>query len=175
MMLWIRVGLVLALVGMLGGCVGSPRILTLPFDGGGRGFNSPYNEVSGNISGRYVVFVSDRQGSQDIYLFDMVARQLVPLPNLNRFDTVASDPAVSEDGNWIVFGGSREGRSGIYLYNRSTQQVRWLTRNLNAEVRNPTLSADGQRIAFEVNVGGQWDITVYDRNGNPLNIPTNAR
>ncbi|MDD1438146.1 Tol biopolymer transporter periplasmic protein, partial [Dolichospermum sp. ST_sed10] len=37
-------------------------------------------------------------------------------------------------------------------------------------VRNPTISADGNRIAFEYSNNGQWDILVYDRFGRKLNI-----
>jgi Tol biopolymer transport system component len=149
--------------------------LSIPFDANGRSLNSPYDESSAQISGRYITFVSDRRGSPDVYLFDFNDRRLIPLPNLNRFDTITSDPAVSENGQYIAFAGSREGRLGIYLYNRTTQQVRLVTRNLNAEVRNPSLSADGGRIAFEVNSEGRWDIAIYDRQGRPLNIPTNPR
>lgn len=161
----------LVLVSLLTGCFGSPRFL----NANGRGLNSPYNDIAAAVSGRYVAFASDRNGSQDIYLFDIFDRRLVPLPNLNRLDMLASDPAVSENGRYITFAGSRDGRLDIYVYDRTIQQVRVLTRNLQAEVGNPTLSADGQIIAFEINVNGQWDVAVYDRTGRPLNIPTNPR
>ncbi|HBB34808.1 MAG TPA: Tol biopolymer transporter periplasmic protein, partial [Cyanobacteria bacterium UBA9273] len=31
------------------------------------------------------------------------------------------------------------------------------------EVRHPTISADGNTIAFESSENGQWDITIYNR------------
>jgi Tol biopolymer transport system component len=78
---------------------------------------------------------------------------------------------VSADGRWIVFASSRQGRSGIFIYNRDTRQVQNLVSNVVGEVRNPTISSDGQTIAFEVAINGQWDIQVYSRSGQPLNIP----
>ena len=162
---------VLALAGLLNGCVGYPRLLSYPFDPGGRSLNSPASELNPQISGRYIVFTTDRRGSQDVYMFDMVTSSLVDLPGLNSLDAIAFHPSVSENGRYIVFAASRQGRSAIFLYDRETRQSRNLTANLQAEVRNPTISADGSRICFESTVNGQWDILVYDRSGQRLNIP----
>ncbi|MDJ0677460.1 MAG: Tol biopolymer transporter periplasmic protein [Calothrix sp. MO_167.B42] len=156
--------------GLLNGCVGYPRLLNSAFNPSGRSLNSPATELNPHISGRYIVFTSDRRGSQDIYLFDRLTRSLIDLPGLNSLDTIASHPTISEDGNYIVFINSRQGRSAVFLYDRQIRQSRNLTSNLPAEVRNPTISADGSRIAFESSVNGQWDILVYDRFGRPLNI-----
>jgi Tol biopolymer transport system component len=159
----------------LSGCGGYPRLLSYPFDPGGRSFNSPASELNPQVAGRYIAFTTDRRGSQDVYVFDMVTRNLVDLPDLNSFDAIASHPSVSESGRYIVFAASRQGRSAIYLYDRETRQSRNLTGNLQAEVRNPTISADGSRIAFESTVNGQWDILVYDRFGQPVNVPQEPR
>ncbi|MEO0684768.1 MAG: Tol biopolymer transporter periplasmic protein [Cyanobacteria bacterium J06649_11] len=150
---------------------GSPRILSYPFNNGGRGLNSGAAELNPHISNRYIVYTSDRRGSQDVYMFDRVTRNLVNLPGLNSFDAIASHPSVSQDARYIVFAASREGRSNIFLYDKETRQSRNLTGDLRAEVRNPTISADGNRIAFEYTLNGQWDILVYDRFGRRLNIP----
>ncbi|MGI8500702.1 MAG: TolB family protein [Hassallia sp.] len=162
---------VLALTGLLSGCVGYPRLLSYPFDPGGRSLNSSASELNPQISGRYIVFTSDRRGSQDVYMFDMVTRNLIDLPGLNSLDAIASHPSADDDGRFIVFVASRQGRSAIFLYDRETRQSRNLTANLQAEVRNPTISADGSRISFESSFNGQWDIFVYDRSGQRLNIP----
>ncbi len=157
-------------LGLLSAC-GSERILSYPFDTGGRSLNSGASELNPHISNRYIVYTSDRQGSQDVYMFDRVTRSLITLPGLNSFDAIASHPSVSQDAKYIVFAASREGRSNIFLYDKETRQSRNLTGNLQAEVRNPTISADGNRIAFEYTLNGQWDVLVYDRLGRRLNIP----
>ncbi|WP_017651139.1 TolB family protein [Fortiea contorta] len=160
---------------LLTGCVGYPRLLSYPFDPGGRSLNSLASESNPGISGRYIVLTSDRRGSQDVYLFDRLTSSVIDLPGLNSLDAIATHPSVSENGRYIVFAVSRQGRSAIVLYDRETRQSRNLTANLQAEIRHPTISADGSRIAFESSNNGQWDILVYDRSGRPLNIPQDPR
>jgi len=165
----------ITLAGLLSSCSGPPRLLSYPFDPGGRSLNSLASQLNPKIAGRYIVFTSDRRGSQDVYLFDTVDGRLVDLPGLNQLDTIASDPSVSENGRFVVFAASREGRSAIFIYDRETRQLRNLTTGLQAEVRHPTISADGSTIAFESSANGQWDILVYTRSGQPLNVPTDPR
>jgi len=160
------------IVGALSACTPYPRVLDPAFDPGGRGLNSPFDERTPDVAGRYLVFVSERQRRQDIYLYDLRTNQIVDLPGLNTLTVLASDPDVSRDGRYIVFVGNRQDRSGIYLYDRQTRQVRELAKNLNASVRQPTISADGSRIAFEASINGQWDILVYTRSGQPIELPS---
>lgn len=165
----------MAIATTLSSCGAYPTIVSFPFDPGGRSLNSPAEELMPQVSGRYIVFISDRRGSQDVYLFDIQTRSLIDLPGLNSLDVVASHPAVSENGRYIVFAAIRQGRSGIYLYDRENRQLRNLTENIQAEVRNPTISGDGSIIAFESSANGQWDILLCDRFGQPLNVPTNPQ
>lgn len=167
--------LVIVLAGCLTSCAGYPRLLSYPFDPGGRSLNSPASELSPHVAEHYVVFSSDRFGHQDIYMFDTLTSSLVDLPGLNSFDAIASEPDVSGNGRYIVFAASRQNKAGIFLYDRETRQLRNLTANLQAQVRHPTISADGSRIAFESSANGQWDILVYDRSGRPLNVPMNPQ
>lgn len=165
--------LFLLLASILSGC--GPQLVNFPFDPGGRSLNSSFSDLQPRISGRYIVFVSDRSGSQDLYLYDTVTHNLVDLPGLNAIDMIVSSPGISENGRFVVFAGSREGRSGIYLYNRETRQLRNLTETLKAEVRNPTITADGDTIAFESSANGQWDVVLYNREGQPLDTLPKAR
>jgi len=159
-----------AVASLSSSCMGYPRLLNQLFDRGGWSLNSPAAEENPQITGRYIVFTSDRRFSQDVYLYDMIDRRMIELPRLNSLEAIASHPSVSTDGRYITFAASRQGRSDIYLYDRSMALLRNLTSNLKTEVRNPTISADGTTIAFEANANGQWDIFVYDRSGRPLNI-----
>jgi Tol biopolymer transport system component len=161
----------ICLINLLTGCSGYPRLLYFPFERTGKGLNSSASELNPEVSSQYIVFTSDRNGSQDVYLFDFKNRRLIDLPGLNSLKAIASDPSVSADGVYLVFAASIEGRTDIYLYNRNTQQTRNLTQNLKAQVRNPSINEDGSRIAFEIASEGQWDIFICDRNGNPLNLP----
>lgn len=157
----------------LGGCAPG-RLLQLPMDPAGlnpTALNSASAETEPRMAGPYVVFVSDRRGSQDVYLYDVRSRRMIDLPGLNALDAIAERPAVSEDGNWIVLANRRQGRTEILLYNRETRQIRPIAPNLGTDVRNPTISADGRRIAFEINRNGQWDIALFSRDGQSIALP----
>ncbi|MFQ3617740.1 MAG: hypothetical protein SNJ57_03245 [Cyanobacteriota bacterium] len=156
---------------LLSGCT-YPHLLNLPSDASGQTLNSPFAQQEPQLSGNYLVFVSDRNGSQDVYLYDLSHRRLVDLPGLNAIDMAAEHPSVSADGRFIVFAASRQGRQDIYLYDRQIQYRRNLTDGLNASVRNPSISADGQRIAYESNASGHWDIVLCDRAGKLLDLST---
>ena len=164
-----RLGLLLILLCLLSSCSSYPRLVEFPFDAAGRELNSPASELTPQIAAKTIVFVSDRNGSQDIYLYDIQTRRLLALPGLNSLNEIASQPSISADGRYLVFAASVQGKSYIYLYDRETQQKRNLTPNLKAEVRNPAISADGSTVAFEVGSDGQWDIWVGDRSGQSLN------
>jgi Tol biopolymer transport system component len=163
----------LLLILSLTGCASYPRLLNFPFDSGGRSLNSRSSELTPYIAGEYITFVSDRNGSQDIYLFSARNRRLIDLPGLNAFDEIASNPSISEDGRYLVFMVVKQGQSGLYLYDRTTQQKRALIPQIRKEIRNPMISSNGQRIVFETANNGQWDIVITDIRGNPLNISTN--
>lgn len=150
----------------LTGCSNYPRILNFPFSDNGRSFNSHSAELNPFIAGSYITFVSDRNGSQDIYLYDAKQRRLIDLPGLNAFDEVVSYPSVSEDGRYLVFLILAEGKSGLYVYDRTTQQKRLLIPQREKEIRNPMISSNGEKITFEVTNEGQWDIMVTDIKGN---------
>lgn len=163
----------LSLTSLVSSCNGYPRILNFPFHPNGRSFNSRASELNPQIASEYIVFISDRNNSQDVYLFDAKNRRLIDLPGLNSLDEISSNPSVSENGRYIVFNSIRQGKSGIFLYDRTTQQKRLLTGNVQNEVRNPMISADGTKIVFEIAKNGQWDIAVVDIRGKPLQIPGN--
>lgn len=159
------------LLGLVLSSCGYPRYLSLPFDRNGRSVNSASEELSPQISFPFLVFASDRNGSQGIYLYNLQTRRLEDLPRLNALDQVSSHPSISEDGRYVVFALSRQGKTDIVLYDQQSQQKRNLTESLDADVRNPVINADGDRLAFEVAKQGQWDIMVMDQQGTILNTP----
>lgn len=161
---------ILAVSLTLHSCAAYTRVVDFPLDPGGRSLNSRSLELDPEVSDKYIVFASDRNGSQDIYLFDIATRQTILLPGLNALNEIASQPSISEDGRYIVFGVNRYGESDIYLFDREFQQKRNLTADLNQEVRNPNISADGSTIAFEVAENGQWNIMLSDLSGKKIDV-----
>lgn len=152
----------------LSSCSNYPRLLNFPFSDNNRSFNTRAAEFNAFIAGNYITYVSDRNGSQDIYLFDAKNRRFIDLPGLNAFDEVASNPSISEDGRYLVFLILAQEKSGLYLYDRTTQQKRLLIPQTKQEIRNPMISSNGEKIVFEIARNGQWDIVVTDIRGNVL-------
>ncbi|NJN30274.1 MAG: Tol biopolymer transporter periplasmic protein [Synechococcales cyanobacterium RM1_1_8] len=160
---------------LLSGCAGpGGRLVRYPSNESS-GLNSIHGDWEPHHGGRYIALVTERRGIQEIVLFDTRSQRSIPLPGLNRADSLVGQPSASADGEFIAFAAVRAGRSDIYLYQRSAQQSRNLTARLNSAVRHPSLSERGDRVAFEVSVNGQWDLSIVDRAGRPLNIPTNPR
>lgn len=173
---WVKglaVALAIALIGWWLSMGAYPHFDSPEPNAAGHRLNSLYSDSSPHIAGDYIVFVSDRGGSQDVYLYEQSSQKLLDLPNLNALDLNVLQVDVAADGQTIVMAASRKGQTDIYLYNRPTQQLRSLTADLAAQVRNPSLSATGDQIAFESDANGQWDIVLCDRAGHcrPLTTP----
>lgn len=145
--------------------------------GGPVALNSRYTDeqpaLSGN--GRFLAFVSNRNGSGNILLYDLQQEQLISLPRLNRRDTISESPSLSYTGRYITYIASDQGKPTLVIYDRATQQPQVLTQWYPGWVRNPSISPDGRYIAFESGSRGQWDIEVLDRGSNiELDIPDAA-
>jgi Tol biopolymer transport system component len=137
-------------------------------------FNTEQPALSGD--GRFLAFVSNREGSRSIWLYDRREKRFIPLPRLNRRDAIAESPSLSYTGRYIAYLASDTARPEIELYDRATQQTQVITIGYRGWFRNPKLSPDGRYIAFESGTRGQWDIEVFDRGPNiELDIPDYQR
>ncbi len=127
--------------------------------------NSSYTDeqpaLSGN--GRFLAFVSNRDGKRQVMLYDLQQRHFVDLPGLNRPDAIAENPSLSRNGRYIVYMSSQQGRPEVELYDRSIRTSQVITAGYRGWVRHPSISPDGRYIAFESGSRGQWDIEVLDR------------
>ncbi|WP_460201763.1 TolB family protein [Scytonema sp. NUACC21] len=160
--------LCLALAGMLVSCGYSD----IPI--GPTSLNSRYSEqqpaLSGN--GRFLAFVSNRNGNHQVLLYDLQQQQFVSTPRLNRPETIIESPSLSYTGRYITYITSDQGRPVIALYDRVTQQSQVLTPIYRGWVRNPSISPNGRYVVFETASRGQWDIEVLDRGPDfELDIP----
>ena len=120
--------------------------------------------LSGN--GKFLAFVSNRQGKRQIMLYDLQQRRLINLPRLNRKNAIAQSPSLSYTGRYLVYIASDSGRPEIQLYDRKTGRLKIVTQGYRGWVRNPSISPDGRYILFESGRRGQWDIEVIDRGPN---------
>lgn len=165
---WVRCGIWLSIAGLVAACspVNNPV--------GPTALNSRYTDEQPTLSGngRFMAFVSNRNGKQQILLYDLQQKQFVDLPRLNKEDAIADSPSLSHTARYIVYLASDQGRPEVELYDRITKSTQVLSIGYRGWVRHPSISPDGRYIAFESGIKGQWEIEVLDRGSNiELDIP----
>ncbi len=135
----------------------------LPF--GSTSLNSRYSETQPALSGngRFLAFVSNRTGHQQLLIYDLDEQKFIRTPGLNRQETIAESPSLSYTGRYIAYLTSDQGRPVVGLYDRAVQQSQILTPIYRGWVRNPHISPDGRYVVFESANRGQWDVEVLDR------------
>lgn len=159
------------------GCIlaillGSCSYSDLPI--GSSSLNSRYTEEQPTLSGngRFLAFISNRNGNHQLLLFDIQQQQFVRTPRLNRARIIVEAPSLSYSARYIVYTTNDRGRPVISLYDRAIQKSQILTSFYPGWVRNPSISPDGRYVTFETSSRGQWDIEVLDRGPNiELDIP----
>lgn len=155
----IKRGLSLGLLSLLSAC-GSPN---LPEES--TGINSPYNDIQPSLSGngRYLSWVSNRNGRHQVLLYDLSQERFVPLSGVNTDNVLTESPSLSRTGRYIAYLVSRKGRPEIALYDRFVEETVILTESYPYWVRNPDLDLDGRYVVFETARRGQWDVEIIDR------------
>jgi len=153
--------------------------------------NLDYNAVLSR-DGRWVVFVSERDGNANLYALDLTAK-LEPVP-LTYYPGMDDAPTLSSDGTRLAFVSTRSGNPDIFIMpfapGDPTAETRAanLTNNPYGDF-NPAFSPDGTRIAFSSNraIFGRWnplrllpfasavtDLYLIDADGSNLKRVVNA-
>ena len=111
-----------------------------------------------------IVFTSDRDGNDDIYVMGVDGAHTTPVT-----DDPAADwcPDWSPDGNRIAFTSNRDGNPEIYLMSADGSDPTSLTVDEAADWC-PDWSPDGNRIAFTSNRDGNPEIYVVNVDGSGL-------
>ncbi len=99
--------------------------------------------LPGYAQGR-VIFAANRFGNFDLYVMDMLTREVTQLTQ-----DAADDrwPSWSPDGGQVVFVSDRSGNDDLYVMDASGENVVQLTTDAAMD-RYPAWSPDGSRIAF---------------------------
>lgn len=104
--------------------------------------------------GSKVLFTTDRDWNQEIYMVNADGTGLINLTNNPAQDL---DAAFSPDGSKIVFRSQRDGNSELYLMNADgTNQTR-LTNTATLQEESASFSADGSRVLFHADEGNLDD------------------
>jgi Tol biopolymer transport system component len=118
-----------------------------------RGRNGPA-EISPD--GTRIVFVSDRSGSDEIYVCNADGSNLLQLTRLGSTRTPGL-PRWSPDGRKIIFNSVLRGQTSIFVIPSDGGTPRPLT-DQTSENLNPSWSHDGNWIYFTSNRSGDWQI-----------------
>lgn len=113
-----------------------------------------------NVPTGQIVFVSNRDGNEEIYIVNADGRNP---RNLTRNSARDVNPAVSADGKRIAFSSNREGNPEIYAMDINGDNVTRLT-NDRADDSQPAWSPDGQLLAFVSNRDGNAEIYIHQVN-----------
>ncbi|UCH89199.1 MAG: hypothetical protein JSV49_00695, partial [Thermoplasmata archaeon] len=120
-----------------------------------------------DIYGDRIVWIDDRNGAYDIYMYDLSTST----ETRRTTDTTGLGcPAIY--GDRIVWSDNRNGNSDIYMYNLSTNTEKQITTN-SSNQQEPDIYGD--RIVWSDNRNGWCDIYMYDlSNSTETRITTNS-
>jgi len=114
-----------------------------------------------------LLFVSNRSGSDEIWVVDVDGRNLERLTDV---EGPAGQPSWSPDGRLIVFDLSMDGEGDLYVVPASGGAARPLVTGPGHDAR-PEWSIDGEWIYFGSNRGGEFEIwKTPARGGEPIQV-----
>ena len=119
--------------------------------------------------GKYIAFVSDREGNKEIYRMNADGTEPI---NLTHHSSEDWTPAYAPDGKNIAFASYRDGNWEIYTMDADGLNPKRLTRSSGADT-SPSWSPDGASIAFASNRDGNWELYVMNRDGTETRRLTN--
>jgi Tol biopolymer transport system component len=110
--------------------------------------------------GRRILFVSDRDGDEELYL---IRRDGSALQRLTQNRVADTTPAWSPDGRWIAFARGRPGARQLYVMPAAGGRARLVVRSTarGVESWSPSWSPDGKRIVFASNRDGFFNVELY--------------
>jgi hypothetical protein len=144
---------------LLAGCQGGMQPL--------RSINQQLNRIGSSespaLAGGWLALITSRQGGRaQVQLIDLQQGLPVPLPGLNRADSLPISVAVDQRGERLALVRQRDDRSELLLYRRSIQAAQTLAIEPAGVPRRVQLSADGRVLAVEVSRGGLWQVDLLE-------------
>jgi len=149
--------------------------------------------ISGN--GLFIAFASNADinggnpdGNFEIFLFDTTTGMFTQVTDTMGVGIFSGDPSVNADGTRIAFesranitGGNPDGNEEIFLFDMTTGMFTQITDTMGGFNENPSINADGTRIAFEsranINGGnpdGNSEIWLFDMTTGMISQITNT-
>jgi len=148
-----------ALTLLLTGCQAGPRpiaALNQPLSGLG-------DSKSPSLNSNWLALISSRPGSRaQVQLIDRLRHAPVPLPGLNRPDSLPISVAVDQRGERLALVRQRDDRSELVIHRRSLQASQVVPIEPAGVPQRVSLSADGRVLAVEVSRAGLWQVDLLE-------------
>jgi len=148
-----------ALTLLLTGCQAGPRpiaALNQPLSGLG-------DSQSPSLNSNWLALISSRPGSRaQVQLIDRLRHAPVPLPGLNRPDSLPISVAVDQRGERLALVRQRDDRSELVIHRRSLQASQVVPIEPAGVPQRVSLSADGRVLAVEVSRAGLWQVDLLE-------------
>ncbi len=148
---------------------GNNDIFVIPVDGGQpeqitKDKHDDFFE-SWSPDGNYIVFTSMRKGNKDIFVIRLSDRKVFQITHHEKAD---DDATFSPDGKWIYFDSQRSGNGEIYRVAFEDGKAKGKPQKLTSGPgykQIPTVSPDGNMVAYEVSSQSGVNIYVMDAAG----------
>lgn len=116
-----------------------------------------------SATGEYIVFVSDADGDEELYLYNLKTKEMTKLTNNTAQDF---SPSCSPDGKDLVFISNMDDpyKWEIYKINITNKKIKRLTKNHYWD-GFPKFSSDGKSIIFSSKRNGSENIYIMNKNG----------
>jgi len=133
----------------------------------------PGMNTSGAVSpnGRQIAAILDKDGMPELYVLSLAGESRT---RLTHGRAAESSPSWSPDGQSIVYSSEEQmGRPQIYVVSASGGTPRRLSNpSMSRYCTSPAWSPDGKKIAFVAQVGGNFEVCVYDMSAGKVNNVT---
>ena len=142
------------------------KVLKVLMRDGNSNVNLPGESWNGSINA--ITFSSDKEPHDEIYYIDENGTTADEIKITERDDDVAYEPTFSPDGQWVVFEShllDDEGNGVITKYRRDHTSGYISLTALDGNCKQPNWSASGDKILYQKEEDGQWDIWVMDASG----------
>ena len=111
-----------------------------------------------DLGQRWLASLTLRGGRETVELTDLRRRRPVPLPGLNRADSLPIAVSVSADGERLAVVEQRGGRTELILYRRAQAALQRLPIEPPGVPRAVSLDGQGRRLAVQVSRNGRWQV-----------------
>lgn len=111
----------------------------------------------------WLALIASRDGGRpQVQLIDGQRQLPVPLPGLNRADSLPIQVSVDARGEHLAVVRQRDDRTELVLYRRSLMAVQPIAITPAGVPRQVSLSADGRVLAVEVSRSGLWQVDLLE-------------